>query len=186
MNGGSDLCPGHAVSGTSATCVIPHHRKEGHSRRAATNADPSRLLARRAQRRARVTPGLLRAFSSTTETPSAARISNVVSGFGHLRPEDPSSYAAGQRIRGARDRHPPSGLPGPRHWLRRAPCYACPEEVRRLLPRPPPNRGIHMQSPDRARHLPPTRPQKGAQIFTTPVLGGLHDCYGFPSNRAPP
>jgi putative transposase len=47
------------------------------------------------------------------------------------------------------------------------------------------HRGIHMQSPDGVRHLPPTRPQEGAQIVTTSVLGGLHNRYGFPANRAP-
>jgi hypothetical protein len=50
-----------------------------------------------------------------------------------------------------------------------------------------PHRGLRMQSPDGARHLPPPRPPKGTPIVATPILGGLHHRYGFaPSARAPP
>ena len=42
-----------------------------------------------------------------------------------------------------------------------------------------PHRGLRMQSPDGARHLPPTRPPKGTRIAGIPILGGLHDRYGF-------
>ena len=42
-----------------------------------------------------------------------------------------------------------------------------------------PHRGLRMQSPDGARHLPPTRPPKGTPIAGIPILGGLHHRYGF-------
>ena len=42
-----------------------------------------------------------------------------------------------------------------------------------------PHRGLRMQSPDGARHLPPTRPPKGTRIAGIPILGGLHHRYGF-------
>jgi len=42
-----------------------------------------------------------------------------------------------------------------------------------------PHRGLRMQPPDGARHLPPPRPPKGTRILATPILGGLHHRYGF-------
>lgn len=50
-----------------------------------------------------------------------------------------------------------------------------------------PHRGLRMQSPDGARHLPPPRPQKGTRIVGIPILGGLHHSCGFSVlTRAPP
>jgi len=42
-----------------------------------------------------------------------------------------------------------------------------------------PHRGLRMQPPDGARHLPPPRPPPGTRIVATPILGGLHHRYGF-------
>ena len=50
-----------------------------------------------------------------------------------------------------------------------------------------PHRGLRMQPPDGAKHLPPCRPPKGTRILATPILGGLHHRYGFAvPARAPP
>ena len=50
-----------------------------------------------------------------------------------------------------------------------------------------PHRGVRMQSPEGARHLPPPRPPNGTRIVGIPILGGLHHRYGFAvSARAPP
>lgn len=42
-----------------------------------------------------------------------------------------------------------------------------------------PHRSLHMQPPDAARHLMPSRPPPGTRIIASPVLGGLHHRYGF-------
>jgi hypothetical protein len=42
-----------------------------------------------------------------------------------------------------------------------------------------PHRGLRMQPPDGARHLPPPRPPKETPIAGIPFLGGLHHRYGF-------
>ena len=42
-----------------------------------------------------------------------------------------------------------------------------------------PHRGLGMQPPDGARHLPPPRPPPGTRIRATSILGGLHHRYGF-------
>ena len=42
-----------------------------------------------------------------------------------------------------------------------------------------PHRGLLMQSPEGARHLPPPRPPKGTPIEGIPIRGGLHHRYGF-------
>jgi putative transposase len=49
-----------------------------------------------------------------------------------------------------------------------------------------PHRGLHMQPPDGARHLPPPRPPPGTPIAATPILAGLHHSYGFADPRPPP
>jgi hypothetical protein len=49
-----------------------------------------------------------------------------------------------------------------------------------------PHRSLHLQPPDGARHLAPPRPPAGAQIVKTPILGGLHHLYGFPTTTRPP
>jgi transposase InsO family protein len=50
-----------------------------------------------------------------------------------------------------------------------------------------PHRGLRMQPPDGARHLPPPCPPKGTPIDGIPILGGLHHRYGFAvAARAPP
>jgi hypothetical protein len=50
-----------------------------------------------------------------------------------------------------------------------------------------PDRGLRMQPPDGARHLPPPRPSKGTRILGIPILAGLHHRYGFVAPpRAPP
>lgn len=41
------------------------------------------------------------------------------------------------------------------------------------------HRGLRMQPPDGARHLPPLRPHRGTPIVASPILGGLHHTYGF-------
>ena len=42
-----------------------------------------------------------------------------------------------------------------------------------------PHRGLRMQPPDGARHLPPPRPPPGTRIRAAPILGGLDHRYGF-------
>ena len=50
-----------------------------------------------------------------------------------------------------------------------------------------PHRGVRMQSPEGARHLPPPRPPNGTRIVGIPILGGLHHRYGFAAApRVPP
>jgi putative transposase len=50
-----------------------------------------------------------------------------------------------------------------------------------------PHRGLRMQPPDGARHLPPPRPPKGTSIVGIPILGGLLHRYAFAATaRAPP
>jgi hypothetical protein len=50
-----------------------------------------------------------------------------------------------------------------------------------------PHRGLRMQPPDGARHLPPRRPPAGTRIIGIPIFGGLHHRYGFAvAARAPP
>jgi putative transposase len=50
-----------------------------------------------------------------------------------------------------------------------------------------PHRGLRMQPPDGARHLPPPRPPIRTRIAGIPILGGLHHRYGFAiPARTPP
>jgi putative transposase len=49
-----------------------------------------------------------------------------------------------------------------------------------------PHRGLRMQPPDGARHLPPSKPSRPTQIVSISVLGGLHHRYAFPTVPRPP
>jgi putative transposase len=49
-----------------------------------------------------------------------------------------------------------------------------------------PHRGLHMQAPDAAKRLAPSRPPSGIRIDATPILAGLHHRYGFSASPPAP
>jgi hypothetical protein len=92
--------------------------------------------------------------------------------------------AYGQSLRRACDRPPPPGrfdhiiVKDEQHAERVLHDYLAYYHGR-------PDRGLRMQPPDGARHLPPPRPPKGTPIVAIPILGGLHLVAASPRWREP-